>query len=234
VFVSVPWLFATCWVAMAGSVANLILPETSVSGGLLATHGPFRSRAGAHTAAPGARRLSRPSLPCYNVRTLEFYSFPLLKHLVGDSSSDLMSSAKSYSALRPGDPKGRQALILVVERNPAVQRLEKYFLEHAGFQVEFANDGKAALERARLLKPRIVVTEILVPKLDGLSLCRAIKSDPQTRHTLVLVFSHLHAEDRAREAEADAFLMKPLDEELLIQTVEKLLASSEKPSGGDS
>lgn len=145
-----------------------------------------------------------------------------------------MSSAKSDAALRPGDLNGRQALILVVERNPAVQRLEKYFLEHAGFQVEFANDGKAALERARLLKPRIVVTEILVPKLDGLSLCRAIKSDPQTRHTLVLVFSHLHAEDRAHEAEADAFLMKPLDEELLIQTVEKLLASSEKPAGGNS
>jgi CheY-like chemotaxis protein len=145
-----------------------------------------------------------------------------------------MSSSKSGAALRPGDPKGRQALILVVERNPAVQRLEKYFLEHAGFQVEFANDGKAALERAHLLKPRIIVTEILVPKLDGLSLCRAIKSDPKTRGTLVLVFSHLHAEDRAREAEADAFLMKPLNEELLIETVEKLLASSEKPAGGNS
>ena len=38
----------------------------------------------------------------------------------------------------------RGALILVVERNPVVQRLERYFLEHAGFQVEFASDGIAA------------------------------------------------------------------------------------------
>ena len=143
-----------------------------------------------------------------------------------------MSSAKSDAALRSGDPKRRQAIILVVERNPAVQRLEKFFLEQAGYQVEFAKDGEAALERARHLKPQIIVTEILVPKLDGLSLCRAIKSDPQTRDALVLIFSHLHAEDRAREVGADAFLIKPLDDELLIHTVEKLLESCEQSAGG--
>lgn len=117
-----------------------------------------------------------------------------------------------------------RALILVVERNPAVQRLERYFLEQAGYQVEFVSDGVVALDRTRELLPRIVVTEILVPKLDGLSLCRAIKSDPETREILVMVFSHLQAQDRAKEAGADAFLTKPLDEDLLINTLEELLA----------
>lgn len=146
-----------------------------------------------------------------------------------------MASLKEDTALRSDDLQiGRQALILVVERNPAVQRLERFFLEQAGYSVEFANDGEAALEQARLLKPWIIVTEILVPKLDGLSLCRIIKSDPKTRQTLVLVFSHLHAEDRAREVGADAFLIKPLNDELLIQTVEKLLASQEQSAGGNS
>lgn len=119
----------------------------------------------------------------------------------------------------------QRALILVVERNPVVQRLERYFLEHAGYTVEFASDGLQALERARELKPGIVVTEIMVPALDGLSLCREIKSDPQTAHARVLIFSHLHAEDRAREVGADAFLLKPFTEELLLQTVAKLIAS---------
>ena len=119
----------------------------------------------------------------------------------------------------------QRALILVVERNPVVQRLERYFLEQAGYVVEFASDGKSALDRARELRPRIVVTEIMVPVLDGLSLCRILKSEPQTAHTRVLIFSHLHAEDRAREVGADAFLLKPLSEELLIETVEKLIAS---------
>ena len=122
----------------------------------------------------------------------------------------------------------QRALILVVERNPVVQHLERYFLQQAGYTVEFASDGRFALERARELRPRIVVTEIMVPALDGLNLCRMLKSDPETSHTRVLIFSHLHAEDRAREVGADAFLLKPLTEEMLIQTVEKLIASHAK------
>ena len=121
----------------------------------------------------------------------------------------------------------QRALILVVERNPVVQRLERYFLEQAGYTVEFASDGRAALERARELRPRIVVTEIMVPVLDGLSLCRILKSEPETTHARVLIFSHLHAEDRALEVGADAFLLKPFSEEVLIETVEQLIAAQE-------
>src|SRR5688572_11620685 len=122
------------------------------------------------------------------------------------------------SALHP------RALILVVERNPVVQRLERFFLEQAGYTVEFAADGRSALDRARELRPHIVVTEIMVPVVDGLSLCRILKSEPQTAHARVLIFSHLHAEDRAREVGAEAFLLKPFSEERLIETVEKLIA----------
>ena len=127
----------------------------------------------------------------------------------------------------------RRALILVVERNPIVQRLEKYFLEQAGYSVEFVTDGQSALTRARELHPQILVTEILVPKIDGLSLCHQLKSDNSTSDIRVLVFSHLHAEDRAREAGADAFLVKPLDEVRLIETVEKLISMAQE-SAGDS
>lgn len=136
-----------------------------------------------------------------------------------------MSSPVNTKHPSPEDPAQR-ALILVVERNPAVQRLEKFFLEQAGYTVEFAADGLSALARAQELCPKIVVTEILVPRLDGLSLCRKLKDDPRTRSIVVLVFSHLHAEDRAMEAGADAFIVKPIDEEHLIETVSKLLALS--------
>jgi CheY-like chemotaxis protein len=80
---------------------------------------------------------------------------------------------QSPDSIPPLATPGRGALILVVERNPVVQRLERYFLEQAGFSVEFIADGVTALARARELRPKIIVTEILVPKLDGLSLCRA-------------------------------------------------------------
>jgi CheY-like chemotaxis protein len=119
-----------------------------------------------------------------------------------------------------------------VERNPAVQRLERFLLEKAGYEVQFVSDGVAALAQAQELCPRILVTEILVPRLDGLSLCRAIKSNPQTRSIVVLVFSHLHAEDRAVEAGADAFIVKPIDEENLIDIVSTLLKLRTERAGG--
>lgn len=121
------------------------------------------------------------------------------------------------------------ALILVVERDPHVRELERYFLEEAGYAVEFAEDGLTALEQARDLQPEILITEILVPKLDGLALCRRVKADPATRDVAVLIFSILLAEDRAREAGADSFLRKPLAEKRLVETVRELISAREGP-----
>jgi CheY-like chemotaxis protein len=60
--------------------------------------------------------------------------------------------------------------------------------------------------------------------MDGLTLCRRLKSQPETAGILILVFSHLEAEDRALEAGADAFLRKPLNEEPLVETLSRLVA----------
>ena len=120
------------------------------------------------------------------------------------------------------DSEGR-AIILVVERDPHIRELESYFLNEAGFAVDFAEDGVVALERARELQPDIIITEVLVPKLDGLALCRAVKNDPRLRHIVMLVFSILAVQSRASEAGADAFLMKPLAEKRLVDTVRQLL-----------
>ncbi|MEO6211567.1 MAG: response regulator [Gemmatimonadaceae bacterium] len=119
----------------------------------------------------------------------------------------------------------RSAIILVVERDPHIRELEAFFLNEAGFGVEFAADGVAALEMARTMKPDIIITEVLVPKLDGLALCRAVRKEAELKNTVILVFSILAAATRAREAGADAFIMKPLAEQRLVETVRELLAT---------
>ena len=121
------------------------------------------------------------------------------------------------------------ALILVVERDEQVRELESYFLQEAGFTVEFAADGEEALELARVRRPKLIITEILVPRLDGLALCRRIKHDPDLKHASVLVLSILSATVRAMEAGADAFLRKPLVERALLDTVRRLIDSSRTP-----
>jgi CheY-like chemotaxis protein len=123
---------------------------------------------------------------------------------------------------------------LCVERDPHIRELEAYFLDQAGFVVHFAENGAEALEMARSLKPSIVITEILVPGMDGLALCHQLKATQETKHIPVLVFSILAAEARAREAGADAFLRKPLAEHRLMQAARDLMARSKPPVASES
>ena len=85
--------------------------------------------------------------------------------------------------------------------------------------MEFVDDGAAALDHVRFTPPALVVTEILVPKLDGLTLCRRLRDEPATSHVPVLVFSILAAGARAAEAGARAFLRKPLVESTFVAAV---------------
>lgn len=116
-----------------------------------------------------------------------------------------------------------KAIIMVVDRDPHIRELEAHFLGRAGYSVVFADHGESALVEARVAVPDIVITEILVPRIDGLALCRQLKADPRTRDVSVLIFSILAAAGRAREAGADAFLLKPLAEHALVETVDRLL-----------
>ncbi|MFO7566578.1 MAG: response regulator [Enhygromyxa sp.] len=131
----------------------------------------------------------------------------------------------------PQGPDEDRALILVVERDVHVRALERYFLEDAGYEVEFAEDGNHALARVNEIEPSILISEILVPGLDGLSVCRAMKRNPATRHIIVLIFSILSAEESALEAGADGFLRKPLDDTLLVELVDRLLQNYKREVG---
>ena len=113
--------------------------------------------------------------------------------------------------------------ILVVERDPHVRALAAHFLADAGHRVEVSSDGHEALDKVRTLKPDLVLCEILVPKLDGLALCRQLKANPETRHIPVLVVSILAAGPRANDAGADGFLLKPLAQHRLIAMVQGLV-----------
>ena len=116
-------------------------------------------------------------------------------------------------------------VILIAERDQNVRELQTYFLGQAGFTVEFADDGQLALERAQAVQPLLVVTEILIPRIDGLALCRRLGEDPLTLHIPVLIFSILAAGVRANEAGAKAFLRKPLVESIFLATVQDLIAA---------
>ena len=118
--------------------------------------------------------------------------------------------------------------MLIAERDHNVRALQTFFLDKAGFVTEFVDDGEAALARARLAPPALVIAEILIPKLDGLTLCRRLREDAITRHVPVIVFSILAAAARASDVGARAFLRKPIVESTFVAAVR--LAISAQPS----
>jgi CheY-like chemotaxis protein len=129
----------------------------------------------------------------------------------------------SHHSLKPAG--GGPRIVLIAERDRNVRELQRVFLERIGLIPEFADDGLEALERARLARPSLVITEILLPKLDGLTLCRRLRDEPTTAQVPVIVFSILSAAGRAAEAGAREFLRKPLVESTFVAAVLGTIAS---------
>jgi DNA-binding response OmpR family regulator len=127
--------------------------------------------------------------------------------------------------------QGAAHLIFVVERDKHVRELLQVFLDVPGYALHFFDDAETALSQIRERRPNLVILEILMPKFDGLGLCRSIKLSPALSDTPVMVLSLLNAHDRARLAGADAFMLKPLDRQRLTATVAQLLVSSSARAG---
>lgn len=104
-------------------------------------------------------------------------------------------------------------LILVVEDNPANSRLICEMLRAGGYRVHVAADGLQGLDRARGLRPALILTDLQMPGLDGLTLTQTLKSDPATAQVPVLaVTAHAMADHRASALAAGCagFVTKPI------------------------
>jgi two-component system cell cycle response regulator DivK len=108
--------------------------------------------------------------------------------------------------------------VFVVDRDAYVRRLLLQFIGST-YVVEFIDDGYVALDRVRRSPPAALVAEVMIPRLDGLALCRLLKGDSSTAKVPVLLFSVLAANERARQAGADAFLAKPLERESFLASM---------------
>ena len=117
--------------------------------------------------------------------------------------------------------------VLVVDDDPVIQRLLRVNFEMEGYEVIVASDGVDGLERARADHPDIVVLDIMMPRMSGLDVAKALKADPDTASIPVLLLSAKAQEADMRagdESGADGYLTKPFDPLQLLQHVEELLA----------
>lgn len=121
--------------------------------------------------------------------------------------------------------------ILVVEDVPQVRELLEIALRFRGYEVVSAADGEEALAYIAQHPPALVVTDILMPRLDGYALAYRLRRDPKTRDIPIIFISatYVHPEDRAFALRLGAarFLEKPIDTEEFLLTVAEVLAQHE-------
>jgi len=116
--------------------------------------------------------------------------------------------------------------ILVVEDNPLNRELVVDLLEGAGYTVLQAEGGVGLLERVKAAQPGLILLDLQLPGLDGVTLARQLKADRATREIPVLAmtaYARLEDQERAMEAGCDGYLRKPLDTQGFLQAVARHL-----------
>ena len=112
-----------------------------------------------------------------------------------------------------------QPCVLLVEDDPALRRYLEIVLQRAGYAVVSAGDGLEAMTALLTTRVDVVVTDALMPNLDGYGLCRFVRNSQHLAHLPIILLSALDPKNSTDEAEqVNAFLAKPVSPEDLIAT----------------
>ena len=118
--------------------------------------------------------------------------------------------------------------ILVVDDEQNIIELAKLYLEQAGFRVESANTGKAALDKVKAIDPALMVLDLMLPEIDGFEVCRRVR----TSSNIPIIMLTARDEDIDKivglEIGADDYMTKPFNPRELVARVKAILRRSEQ------
>ena len=126
----------------------------------------------------------------------------------------------------PAPSAGPGLTVLIVDDDPDMRAYVRHCLRDLDdliAQTHEAADGLVALTLARSIRPDLVISDIVMPGLDGYELCKALKALPLDSEPLVLLISGETDKLRIRKAGADAFLGKPFNAEKMRNILKQLL-----------
>lgn len=121
--------------------------------------------------------------------------------------------------------------ILIVDDEPDILEFLKYNLEKEGFKVFTASDGEEGIKIAQKEIPHLVILDIMMPKMDGVEVCRTLRSKPEFATTLI-VFLTAREEDYSQIAALDVggddYITKPIRPRVFLSRIKALLRRSER------
>ncbi len=120
----------------------------------------------------------------------------------------------------------RPARILIADDEAAIAMSLEFLLSNGGYETRISRDGEAALRAATFFQPDLIVLDLMLPRLSGLEVCRALRADPrQSRLKVLMLTARGGPADFARglTAGVDAYQVKPFSTKDLLAQVRRLL-----------
>ena len=116
--------------------------------------------------------------------------------------------------------------ILIVDDNATNAKLVLYLLERVGYAVRVAIDVPEARRMIAAQKPRLILMDVQLPGIDGLTFTRELKSDPALRDIVIVVltaYAMKSDQDKARDAGSEGYISKPIETKTFAATVAEYL-----------
>jgi len=117
-------------------------------------------------------------------------------------------------------------VILAVDDSASMRQMVRYTLENAGYEVVQANDGVEALDYAKGSGVDLVLTDVNMPNMDGITLCKELRGLSHYKGVPILMLTTESASDtksRGKQAGATGWIVKPFNPEQLLATIAKVL-----------
>jgi signal transduction histidine kinase/DNA-binding response OmpR family regulator len=153
-----------------------------------------------------------------------------LRWLPGDAGEALLNSGAARGAPHAAGPPAERRRLLLADDNADLRDYISRLLTDSGYEVEAVADGQAALESLRARRPDVLVTDVMMPRLDGFGLLRAVREDPSLRDLPVIMLSARAGDDAKVEgldAGADDYLTKPFSARELLARLAANIAMSQ-------
>ncbi len=116
--------------------------------------------------------------------------------------------------------------ILAVDDSPSMRKMVSYTLEQAGFDVVMANDGVEALSLAKTSNVNLVLTDVNMPNMDGITLVKELRQLHDYRYKPILILTTESSHEKkmqGKDAGATGWIVKPFDPEKLVSTLRRVL-----------
>jgi DNA-binding response OmpR family regulator len=120
--------------------------------------------------------------------------------------------------------------ILVVDDETLTTELAQTFLEKHGFHVVTAADGEKGLEKAEIENPDLILLDVMLPTIDGFTVCKLLRENEKFKNTPILMFTArgLSSDiERGETVGADEYIVKPFSGKALVATIRKHLGMNE-------